>query len=413
MKAIFIAPGGMGSGEMITAMTVAQQLIEKGVKCSFATLKSGAQFLQGKKFDTFIFGPDKKKNILRFQDYIKKYSPNIIIFADYYLFHIDKNLRKFLWFGFLEDLNIPILSFDNLGLGRTYPSVPFIISPECFPSRKYKIDFAVPSWVKSIISPCPPFTPCKRKDLQFGRIYDTKKLTRYHNEGPIKIVWPIPKWSLINTALDKTLDKTPYYYMVASLLMWYLKNLNAKIELFCISPQSAFFSRCLIPSKIRLHLYHFLPPDQYITLLSSSDLLVTDNIISSTIGKAVLANIPVILLTNSLKIFKNGDEIKILNPKGFSLIPEFKELMRIVIKNLEQIYGQYFYTLCDRIYKDSLFVDTFLQAEMFDAQGTKEIFQNVLFNTEFKENLKAKQNIYIKKISNIPTMSELVLEYLL
>ena len=84
-KVLFIIPGQLGSGEIVNAIIVAEQLREKGVECTFVASPYAENFVKNKGFDYFVFENDKRKNIHHIKEMIKK-GIDVTVTADYYLF---------------------------------------------------------------------------------------------------------------------------------------------------------------------------------------------------------------------------------------------------------------------------------------------------------------------------------------
>lgn len=401
-KLTFIALVSQGSGELTTAINVAEQLKREDIDISFITTKSGKKFIH-KKFDTYIFSKNKLKNITWMQNFFARRSTDLLIIADYYLFHIDRNVSKSLWMGWLKDTNIPVISFDNFGLGRNYPSVPYISFPERLPPRKYKIEFKVPAWIKYLITPCPPFSGRnENKGILYGKLYDIKKIPRREkNEKMLQIFFPIPKWAL---GYAET-SNNRYYSILFSILMRYLKDLGSKVNLICIAPLSSFIYNEPVPKNVKVRFYRFLPPEIYTRYLLSSDLLITDNILSSTIGKAVLGNVPVMVLKNSVRVDKKNEKVELTSPLNFKINPNFEPMIR---EYPSLTHAKFFYSIYKEIHKDDLFGQTFIEAEIFDETKTKELIKKILLDDDFKEGLRLKQRKYIKRISKLPTMAKLI-----
>ena len=133
LKVVFLTPGGLGSGEIINAVLVAEQLRKKGVDCTFLTFPYGARIIRPHNFEYLTFGDDKLANINLMKRYIDRTRPDAIVIADYYLFHTSGVLFKYLWIGWMKDVDIPVISFDSLYLGREFPTARYYTNPELFP----------------------------------------------------------------------------------------------------------------------------------------------------------------------------------------------------------------------------------------------------------------------------------------
>lgn len=416
IKVLFLSPGGLGSGEIINAVIVADQLRKKGVHCSFLTFPYGAQFIRPFNFDCTILGSEKDSNIEAMKKYIAHTCFDAIVIADYYLFQIGKMLPWFLWIGWMADLDVPIISFDSLYLGREFPEFAYIMNPKFYPQPKHNIKFRVPSFVELLIYPAPPFTTSQGTGDVCGRLYEESFLNYRRppsgkeeigiNPEEKLILHIIPKWTA-RTVMEGSLMHFPQYYsMLATLLMHQLKNVDENIHIVCINPAStALYTQ---RDTVKATEMNFLPFDTYMKYVMAADLIVTDNILSATTWKAVLHRVPTLVLGNSLMA---RDAFKF--DKIRETYPVSSEYMEIIRHHLQDS-SRYLPTLSFWSYYTNLFrnIDigkTFLIQELFDEKGFLETLEKVLVDENFKRNLRKNQDEYVRRISEIPTMAEIIL----
>ncbi len=416
INVLFLSPGGLGSGEIINAVIVADQLRKKGAHCSFLTFPYGAQFIKPSNFDCTILGSDKSSNIEAMKKYIAHTCFDAVVIADYYLFQVGNILPRFLWIGWMADLDIPILSFDSLYLGREFPEFAYIMNPTFYPQPKYNIKFRVPSFVKPLIYPAPPFTTPQDTGDKCGRLYEEsflgyKRPPSGKEEIGISpeeklILHIIPKWAA-RTVMEGSLLHFPgYYSMLAALLMHQLKNLDENIHIVCINPANT----TLYTQKdtIKATEMNFLPFDTYMKYVMAADLIITDNILSATTWKAVVHRVPTLVLGNSLRARDTSKFDKIREAYTVS-----SEYMRIIRHHLQDS-SQHLPILSFWSYHTNLFRSmdigkTFLIQEIFDEKGFLETLEKVLVDENFKRKLRKNQDEYVRKISRIPTMAEIIL----
>jgi hypothetical protein len=418
LRVVFLTPGGLGSGEIVNAVLVAEQLRKKGVDCSFLTFPYGEIFIKPHKFKCIVFKDDKLTNINTMRKYIDQTRPDAVVIADYYLFNTSGVLHKYLWINWMKELDIPVVSFDSLYLGREYPTTAYYIHPELFPQQRYNITYRMPSFVQTLIYPSPPFDSPPPDERDFcGRLYEESFLD-YERDPSIReelgvhpdeklIFHIIPKWETMSVRKASKLDFPAYHPMVAALLTHHLKNLGEKIHVVCVNPSK----RQLYTEgdRFRVKEAAFLSFDTYTKYQCSADLIITSNILSATTWKAVLRRVPTLVLGNSFTAKDAASKYDTIT-ENFDVSSAFMELIHDHDKgSSDQLPVLPFWTFFTKHFADMDIGKTFLIAELFDEKGTFETLENILTDEKFKKNLRKKQDEYVEKIARLPTMAELVL----
>lgn len=417
MRTVFLTPGGLGSGEIINAVLVADQLRKKGVDCSFLTFPYGARFIRTYEFEHVLLKDDKLTNINSMKEHLEKTHPDAIVIADYYLFHMSKSLSEYLWVGWMKDLGIPVVSFDSLCLGREYPKAIYIANPELFPKPKFNITYKMPSFIQTLISPCPPFNsqPQDERD-SCGRLYEetftTFKPAPAKEELGInpdeKLVFHIiPKWALMTLEGGSLMSFPEYYPMLAAVLSHHFRNLDERIHLVCVSPtDKKLYTET---DKLKVNQVDFLPFDVYMKYMTSADLVITDNILSATTWKAVLHRVPVLVLGNSLTAKDPGSKFDTIS-EHFTISDEFTEVLCTYMKDsILNLPILSFWTVFTKRFASMDIVKTFLIKELFDEKGTFETISSILTDETFKKELRKRQDAYVQKTAKMPTMADIVL----
>lgn len=407
-KAFIIAPAYLGTGETVNAIVVAEQLREKRVKCTFIASPYGANFVRDKHFDCFEFTAQKEKNVRIIKDMIKKENPDLVVVADYYLFYLSRDLPEYLWVGFLEDIDVTTITFDSIGLGREFPSYSYVVTPELFPPPRHSIRYRIPSFVEAIIYPGPPFTDAGgAPDEYCGRLYTKDYTVLQYNKKKIReklgiqedlklVFHPVPKWSL------STLGATcPFYHsLMTDVIELYLSWLDTKMKLVCVNPsQQSLYTR----GTVQVEEFEFLPFDLFMQYLFSSDLMITDNLLSATMGKAILNRIPVLLLGNSYSI----EEICSLD-----IGSDVLSVVREYVEKGARIPPLPFWTVFKESYATRDIQNTFMQEELFNAREVYQMMKGILTDVAIQEELRQRQDEYVQKVQALPTMAEIVTSFL-
>ncbi|MBU7000083.1 MAG: hypothetical protein HXS51_04920 [Theionarchaea archaeon] len=391
----------------MNAVIVAEQLEKKGVECTFVASPYAEHFLKGKNFDYFIFGNDKRKNMHHIKKMIET-GFDVTVIADYYLFFVDKQLPKFLWIGFLEDMDVTTITFDSLGLGREFPANSYVISPELFPPRKYNILYKIPSFVEALIYPCPPFSGSGGShDIHCGRLYEEDFTGVIHDKSRIRqelgipeevkvLFHPIPKWSL---ATQET-RSMKYYPLLGDIITLQLSKLDIQAQIVCINPSDIPVYHST--HNVSVQELEFIPYDLFMKYLLCADLLITDNILSATLGKAVLNRVPALLLGN-LHSYGTASTLDAVDADVSSFIQN--RMGNAVLPSLP------FWSAFKDSYAARDIQETFLQEELLNTHGIFTALKTILTDPHTRSTLRENQDEYIRKIQSLPTMADIVLSF--
>ncbi|MBU6999006.1 MAG: hypothetical protein HXS42_15250 [Theionarchaea archaeon] len=392
----------------MNAVIVAEQLERKGVECTFVASPYAEHFLKGKNFDYFIFGNDKRKNMQHIKKMIET-GIDVTVIADYYLFFTDAELPKFLWVGFLEDTDVTTITFDSAAFGREFPASNYVMASESFPPRKYNILYKIPSFVEALVYPCPPFSESGgSRDIHCGRLYEedftgiTHDRSRIRQElgipEEVKVLFhPIPKWSLSSMLL-----RAPGYYpLLGDIITLQLSKLDIQAQIVCINPSDIPVYHST--QKVNVQEFKFIPYDLFMKYLLCADLLITDNIFSATLGKAVLNRVPVLLLENShpQRTTSSSDAAdtdvmsSIQNRMGNAILPSLP-----------------FWSAFKDSYAARDIQETFLQEELLNTHGIFTALKTILTDPHAQSSLRENQDEYIRRIQSLPTMADIVLSFM-
>jgi hypothetical protein len=380
----------------------------KKVECTFVVSPYGENLLKDKPFASFTFTEDKRKNIKTIKDMIKKKDFDVVVIADYYLFYLNRELTSFLWINFLEDIGVTTITFDSIGIGREFPSYRYIGTPELFPPRKYNMMSTVPSFVEAIIFPSPPFSGSENTpDVYCGRLYEEDFSTLSYDKGTLRkelglknelvIFHPLPRWSLSTLELLSP----GYYPLMADIVTMHIKRMDVDARILCVNSSQNTLYRPT--GRIQVNPFTFLPFDTFMKYLFSSDLMITDNLVSATMGKAILNRVPVFLLANTYSM----EDI-------FSL--ERSDMVVPLIRNHMGENGSVpilpFWNTFKKAYAARDFQKTYIQGELLNVEETHKKMKDILTDSHVQETLRSRQDEYIRKIQALPTMADIVCSFM-
>jgi hypothetical protein len=271
-------------GEREHALSFARQIAAAGYRPRFVVGPLIADHIQRAGFEPEVFwSPGDGVEIVR------KIDPGLIVGCE--LFNISPRAAE----GLIA-LGRPMATIDGTSL-----SVPINTDP-----------FGLPQYARALVLPDHyyAFRPCPVNDLQpdspdvfhwslfpnAGRA--SKDIRRYELLGldpsRLTVMLPIAPWAM-GSAMIFGLEG--YYPTLIASIVDGLDGAGAPADLVVISPvrpDSPIDAR----GDVRVHYPGLMPYDVYDHLLCSCDVIVTDNMISTSVSKAVVMGIPHLIIQN-------------------------------------------------------------------------------------------------------------------
>ena len=380
-------------GETYSLGRFAKELLGEGHNCQFITTTLGKNYLlsMGFKEKDILNLPrmkeqeDKHKNYLTFKSFTKALKYDFAIFADWSEYGTDgissENSYSIRWL----DENVKFGTFDHFGY-----------APSGIIQQIFRNGFEVEQKIKDvpkrfsfIIRPCPHHDNSNRKkdNIYFwalNNMIDNSISTPPINllgKNPIRILFPISFWQeyTINKACTLRGLETIYYYdILIPLLQSIFNDLGLPFILYVIS-RSVSTSYKVQVNKVETV---FLPPqshEKFTSYLDNCDLLFSDNLMSSNIGKALDRPIIPVVFQNTFdsqslleRIYQFPSQIRsslqmILNQR---IIPPFK------------LFPTGFNDIPEITHPDNKFLSCFLTTELFDIEHLKNVIDYVIQDEE-------------------------------
>lgn len=367
MKVLFILIIKDSFGEREHAINFALQLLNNQIQSYFLISSEIKDSIKIFGFETFELtkNSDKNKELLTY--ILDSLKPKLIICCEYYCMfpYIIEILNK---------SKIPIASMDATGLGEELNSDPLKIG------KKIGYFTKIPPEIPKI-SPCPINDPTLKseKNLFYWRLYP-KKFNSNNIKQKIKnslgikgkiVFMAISKWSYYAACFIGLKD---YYPFLINMLKNYFSNLEEKIHIFFIAP---FNIESFKSEDIFIYSLNLLPSETYENLLLSSDLVISDNIIQTSLGKALYCDIPTLVLINI-----NHKPLTIYQYNIFPLKPIFP--------------------------LNSKYCETLEICEIFDYKITKEKIKQILFDPDYIKKLNQRRQNYFKLVNKLPLATDII-----
>src|SRR5512134_72717 len=301
---LLVAPSEMSTGEAVTLLNVARDLAGGGASCTFITSEGARRYIEPafpERLQTL--GGSLRENQSVWTQAIEQARPDAIIFADYPLLFFSSGsvpLADDTWVGTLERTGAALFTLDHVGYAQRQRIVPFGPPHMTF---SMEVTPALPPSMQ-VLLPCPINDPEPHPDRR-GRpfrcgvaheISETERLAvraQYlDDEQSLLVLHTAPGWA-VHLARDLGL---PHYRFLSELLAEMLAGLKRRVVLVSVHAEGL-----LAP----VHISGFrainvppMPPDEFERLIAASDLMLTDNAISVSLGKAVSLGVPCALLAN-------------------------------------------------------------------------------------------------------------------
>jgi hypothetical protein len=196
----------------------------------------------------------------------------------------------------------------------------------------------------------------------------------------------------------------PHYRALSDLLQSWFTGLGAPVTV--VSVNNGELLAATETTDVRIENSGVLPPDEYERLLAAADLLITENAVSVTIGRAACATIPVALLHNSRRlpeILHSADS----ETRRLVLAMERARLGAVFRFEVFPIWS------ADDVAELGLFrensvTSTFVRAELFGGETTHRQLTEALTNPEARADLRGRQREYIARVAALPDACEVL-----
>lgn len=169
----------------------------------------------------------------------------------------------------------------------------------------------------------------------------------------------------------------------------------------------------LEPMRLLGERYHWAPPlpqDEFDRLLAGVDLLLSLNVTSTAIGKAMVCNAPVLLLYSS----RGGKSVDEICPNcPFAPTPFVKEW----IERAVPLYPFFSWPLgmwrfLSPVLLGNPYMRTMETVEILDENGFVEKCNDLLTNSDCRESLLHEQDQYVAQVLSLPRPADLVMRFL-
>lgn len=408
LKVLFVTTSETGSGEAITALHMAEMIAAKQASFHFLSSIFTAQFFpKTLRPHMTVFTPIRAKNEKIWHDVVTKFRPNAVLFADYPLLFFSRGsvpLVSDRWVRSLERLDAAILTLDHLGYAQRPMSISFVPSHLSIHCETMPV---LPKGMQ-ILLPCPIHEPAvvpgrngtpfsywhlplrlsngQRQQVRRRFLKDKREFLIFHSA---------PTWAW------KIAERfgLPYYSFLGEILQHYLTGLPRPATVISVNN-----GRLLNPCKHgETHILNLgsVQKDKYERLLLASDLMLTENMVSASLGKAICGMVPCAVLCNQYRIGELNNMVKDETLQRILRRMESIRLGSIYPYEVFPIWGQQDLIQLG-VFRDNIFKEAFARIEVFGDEITRNQLLSLLTDSRTRTVLRAKQRRYLEELSALP-----------
>lgn len=407
-KILNIVLGDMSTGELGIALSFVKGQSPNKYKYSFLIPKDKVGIIDNPNITIYSISKDKEpiQNQRIIDEIIDSVSPDIIILFDAFTFEYSQS-----WTGYnmriLKEKGIPIASIDEYEYTRTdYKLDYYGIFVKKLPDLLSQCDFVLKNcplnmpkaasdsnvYYYRAISDLPLMSDAQKKE------YRNKIIGSDDNDSKI-VFFTTSAWEVegaYSFACQNELAK-----WLGPILFNYLCELDTKITLLHIGKE-----KWTLESNSQVKYVHIdsLPTEDFEQYIQVSDLFITYNIVSISLSKAIMFNIPSIVLNNRKIIEFNKLTAKLAER------PMWYQNMAHAVKKVYPISASLFgwFSFLRKVLEDNPYVDTFDVAQVFNYGSTLKLIDKALNDRVYQNNILDRQTSFIEKYNDIPDAQQIM-----
>jgi hypothetical protein len=194
---------------------------------------------------------------------------------------------------------------------------------------------------------------------------------------------------------------------VPNLLTYYLSRVDANVRVVHVGPQRFHVNKNLTGRYLWLEQ---VDQARFQALLSSADLFITPNIIGTTLSSVLTAEIPMVVVRNSVRARTADEVISKLSAKPSE---ELIRWLKIAIPIYPfRAWPLGLYNLVSRALKNNPFCETFIDVELLNEEEVIAGCRKMLYDNEAREAILENQRNYTKIVRTLPTGVDLINRHL-
>lgn len=406
MRAVFLTPSLTSSGEARTAGRIASRARRRGWTCRFLASRHTAGYLPSSAGRVDLLGDDRTRNRRLWRRLLEDFGPDVVVFADYPLLFFSSGTAPLAdpeWVAGLEAADPELATLDHLGLAQGRRVVYY--GPPHLSQRPETVPDPPPSM--TVLLPCPLHEPgavegrrgrpFRRPGATDGPSREAQRDVRSEfagGEGERLVLHSVSSWARqFAAAFD-----LPYLAYLPRLLGGYLSGVPGGVSVVSVNGEES--REPVGRDGVRYRAVGALPPDRYQTLLAAADLLLTENMVSATLGRRVVQAGPCAVLRNTItpsqiRARAGGHAREIAaameSERPGSVFP-WDVFPIWSTDDLEEL----------GLFRGNGFTETFAELEVFGGEPTGRRLRQLLVSNEEQASLRRRQRAYVGRVEALP-----------
>jgi hypothetical protein len=414
VRALFVTPVEEGSGETITSVHVAERLAARGWSVGFLGSPFALKFVPpALKAQAWALGAEGRVNRAVWDAALRAFHPDVILFADYPLMFFRRGsaplAREPGWSDSLAHVDAALITLDHFGFTRAGEGL--FLGPPHF-GIVFQEFPPLPDGMH-VLLPCPMHEPGdvpERIGVPF-RYWNVPMGVSAGQRAAIRSRWLggdasgllvfhfVPNWA----AQHARKLGLPFYDFLPRLLEWYLAPLGGRVRI--VSVNNGSLLRATGPT-LRIDNLASVSKEEFEALLFAADLVLTENGLSISVGKAVCGRQVAAVLRNS---FTLSALMADADP------PVQQVLMRMEAQMLGSVYPyEAFPTVTPRdlaaigLYADNSLAQAFARLEVFGGSRTAAALEQLLTDDRTRSDLIERQQGYIDRLARLDDVADTI-----
>ncbi len=409
MKVLCVCPVDIGSGETITSIHFAEDLVANGHDVAFIASRFAERFIGAAlSVPVHVFSDSGSDNFRLWRKTIADFSPDVIVFADYPLMFFPLGVVPLAgvpgWVDSLSELDARLVTLDHFGFAQGKRTL--FLGPPHLGLGMLGLP-ALPDGME-VMLPCPMHEPgpvdgrnghpFRYWDVPFRLPPGLKEQTRHRyldGEDGLLVFYAVPNWAWQYAEQHRI---TLYDHM-PELLSDFFAGYDKPVTL--VSVNNGRLLKDSGDPSLRIINLGPCPKADFEALLFGADLAITDNKLSISIGKAVCGFQASAVLKNSFSVLELMDHtegatreivLKMERTRMGSVFP-FDAFPTVTPKDVDQI----------GLYRDNGLPEGFLEVEIFGGAETREKLLSLASDPVCRAEQRDRQEVYVERLGKLPT----------
>ena len=396
MNLMFFALSTAGYGETVIGLSLARQLEPLGVRSHFVISPVSEQVLRRSGIPFTTIEPRMGRLVrLLLDEEVAQFKPDAIVLSDYYTYTGVFRERFGLDSWFIEEYGVPILPIDIWEWDKTSCAVDMF--EEDRPTDKRILDMDV------LLRPVPLAHPERAGRAYPFRLWEgTERVTRRTKRHLYETFGLRPRDRLVLLTIapwqhmpeDKYLSSIGTHVLrgVPRLLAHYLAQLPDTTHFLIIGEAPPELAA--LPAG-RVHALPPCSPARFTTMLGAADLVLSLNIGATTLGRAVLSDIPAVVLTNGFAV-PDASAIGAVEARLGGLTPAVRSWLDGMLPlHQMRMWPLGFYDFLAPILSGNPYTGAFTDLELLDEPAVVRGIERALYDTATRDRLAAARAAYL------------------